>query len=89
MNGNTAQPQADTSKHDACYRTVNHHVYALIVVADDDPLHEISTAQPLETVIHSNHDRWEDPAVPPDQAVLRFGDTEVVALGGPAVSRLP
>lgn len=81
MKDDPAKPPTTKPPREACMRTANHHVYALLIQADDDLLHAIATAQHLETIIQRNPARLEHPEAPPEQAVMRFGDTEVLILG--------
>jgi len=59
----------------------NHHVHALVVFTDEDQVHVLATAQHLETLIRPNPDRADEKDPSPEEAVMRFGDTEVVVLG--------
>lgn len=64
-----------------CHEVSPIHVHSLALEADDGQTYCLSTAQYLDLVIGPNPVLAQEPEAPPERAVMRFGDTEVVVLG--------
>src|SRR5262245_48910940 len=65
----------------SCCELSHTHMYSLAFEADDGRIHCLATSQYVDMVIGCNPALATHPGAPPEQALMRFGDSEVIVLG--------